>query len=1012
MRAGRAVPAILCLGVLLQAQTATPDPAGVLERFAAARFRGSGTESIQALTSDAAGNVYVAGSTSSPDFPVKNASQPLIGEAVLMRSADGGATWQKVPIPQVRLLTMAPHPSDPQTLFGGAADGIYKSGDGGQTWRKVYAWSNPAVDDQISIVVDPANPRNAYFYAQFDVYDLVNSEGQLFGASADGGESWNALAAPSVVPDILGGAAALWVDPNGSGTIAVGPNLSRDHGNTWTGMSSLPPEATFGFIFNVPVPGHAGWIYAQGTGGGNLYLSKDWGNTWNQQPAPMAPSCGCLAVLEDLRFDPDLPGTYWADDETNIYTSNNAGMTWSVVSAPTIATATPLALVSRNCSGGALVEVMAGDEYGTISAVTASHNFGGSWLTPHLTGVVDVAAGPGCALYAVKTASSNAFVTKLSGSGAVLWSTFLGGSDLDMPVAIALDAQGNIYIAGVTASLDFPMTWPRVGPYGTSNAFAAAFDTKGNLLYSIVIGGEARDTVTGLAVDAGGEAHLAGWTLSNSFPTTPAAFAASAGQDNGFALKLGSGGAIIYSSYLPGFAPLNPRLLPTVAVAVEASGTALFGGPAGVLMRMSADGSTFTRTSSVGGAIYAMAWDAESNLYIAGQLGTPSSTVCEAGTNPAFLAKFQPDAVQQSYLTWIGSCQTRPVALEVSSGGEATLSLWTLSNTLPLMNPVLQQSLSCYAGAPAIVQLSADGSRYLFATYLDTCPQAPAIAVTPDGSVYTSVESYRYPPGSSGVAILRIPAVDPAGPAITGAFNAFSGEPASASTGMLLTITGANLAPGSNFLGITDANPLPTGLGTIRVLFDSIPAQLLQVTPGLITCVVPQAPPGATFVSMEVVRQSAGRPRGGLTDFAPEAGRTEAHPLALPMPIGNTFGLLTTAFPALPPAGVVPGTVRNADGSLNSAQNPAAAGSTVTLYATGLSGPGTIPLYVDPTQPVCFGFNCTPTPPVLGSAQPAPGLINAIYAVDLSIPAQATAGEHVISTESWPVTHGISIYVQ
>ena len=96
LRIGRLEPAILCLVTRLQAQTPAPDPAGVLNRFAIARFRGSGTESIQALASDATGNLYVAGSTTSPDFPVKNAAQPLMGEGVLMRSNDGGVTWRKV----------------------------------------------------------------------------------------------------------------------------------------------------------------------------------------------------------------------------------------------------------------------------------------------------------------------------------------------------------------------------------------------------------------------------------------------------------------------------------------------------------------------------------------------------------------------------------------------------------------------------------------------------------------------------------------------------------------------------------------------------------------------------------------------------------------------------------------------------------------------------------------------------------------------------------------------------
>jgi uncharacterized protein (TIGR03437 family) len=1016
-------PAILCFAILVRAQTTTPDPAGLLNQFAIARFLGSGAQSIAAMTSDAAGNVYVAGSTSSTNFPVKNAAQPQIGEAVLMRSPDGGVTWQKVPIPTVSLVTITPHPSNPQTLFGGAADGIYESSDGGQAWRKVYAWTNPATDDQMYIAVDAANPQNVYFYAQFDVYDEFESMAQLFLASADGGESWIPLSAPSIGSYLLTGAPALWVDPNGSGTLALGSNLSRDHGNTWTAMSSLPPEATFGFIFTVAVPGHAGWIYAQGTGGGNLYLSKDWGNTWTMQPSPLAPSCTCPTVLEDLRFDPDLPGTFWADDlGGNLYTSGDAGATWSVVSAPSVAEGTPFALVSRKCSGGALVEITPGRNYGPMNGtITASHAFGANWLAQHLTNVVDVAAGPGCAVYAVKTPSTNAFVAKLSRFGEVLWSTFLGGSDLDTAAGVALDAQGNVYVAGSTASPDFPATSPRVGADGTSNAFAAEFDTNGNLLYSVAIGGESVDTVTGLAVNGNGEAHLAGWTVSNSFPTTPGAFAANPGQNNGFAVKLGHGGTIVYSSYLPGFAPLTwePVEGATVAVGVEASGTALFGGPAGQLVRMSADGSSFTAVSTEPGAIYAIVADSEGNVYVAGQQGGSQSLsteelLCDSGGgNPAFVVKLQPDTLNELYRASVGHCPTRPAALQISPDGEATLSFWTMSAP-PLVNPLLvAPPCAGYWGEPALARLSADGATTLFASYLDTCSQAPAIAITPDGSAYASVNSSVASSGG-GVAILRIPPAGP-GPAITGAYNAFSGALATAASGMLLTITGTNLAPDSVAAGIEDPNPLPRTLGGIQVLFDGTPAEILQVTPESIICVVPEMPSGETFLNMEVVRQARVPQREELAASATEqSSRVEGHPIALP--VQSNLGLMTAAFPALPPTGVAPGTVANADGSLNSAQSPAAPGSTVTLYATGVTQPGSIPLYWDPTPPVCFGapfaggFDCTYQQPAFGDARLAAGLIDGVYAVYFTVPSQAASGQHVISPQG--VTQEITIYVR
>ena len=78
----------IVLVAALQAQISR-DPAGSLSRYAIARFAGSGTDRIRAMTSDADGNVYVAGSTTSPDLPDRNAAQPTIGGELLMRSIDG-----------------------------------------------------------------------------------------------------------------------------------------------------------------------------------------------------------------------------------------------------------------------------------------------------------------------------------------------------------------------------------------------------------------------------------------------------------------------------------------------------------------------------------------------------------------------------------------------------------------------------------------------------------------------------------------------------------------------------------------------------------------------------------------------------------------------------------------------------------------------------------------------------------------------------------------------------------
>jgi hypothetical protein len=117
--------------------------------------------------------------------------------------------------------------------------------------------------------------------------------------------------------------------------------------------------------------------------------------------------------------------------------------------------------------------------------------------------------------------STDAFVTKVNSSGGLLFSTFMGGSGVDVGNAIALDASGAVYVAGYTYSTDFPVT---AGALQTANAGACdAFlfklsPTGDTLLYATYLGGSGADTASGIAVDASGNVYLGGWTLSSNFP--------------------------------------------------------------------------------------------------------------------------------------------------------------------------------------------------------------------------------------------------------------------------------------------------------------------------------------------------------------------------------------------------------------------------------------------------------------------------------------------------------------
>src|SRR5487761_2105114 len=81
-----------------------------------ASFASSGNTTIQALTADAHGNLYVAGATNSANFPVKNAAQPALAEAAVMRSTDLGTSWTRVGLPASTLIAITPDPVSAATL--------------------------------------------------------------------------------------------------------------------------------------------------------------------------------------------------------------------------------------------------------------------------------------------------------------------------------------------------------------------------------------------------------------------------------------------------------------------------------------------------------------------------------------------------------------------------------------------------------------------------------------------------------------------------------------------------------------------------------------------------------------------------------------------------------------------------------------------------------------------------------------------------------------------------------
>jgi hypothetical protein len=154
----------------------------------------------------------------------------------------------------------------------------------------------------------------------------------------------------------------------------------------------------------------------------------------------------------------------------------------------------------------------------------------------------------------------NAFVAKVNAAGtALVYAGYIGGSDSDRGISIAVDSAGNAYVTGVTRSTEasFPVT---VGPDLTFNGFVDAFIAKVNaagtaLVYAGYIGGADDDSGNGIAVDSAGNAYVTGTTKSTeaSFPVRVGPDLTLNGLADAFVAKVNAAGtALIYAGYIGG----------------------------------------------------------------------------------------------------------------------------------------------------------------------------------------------------------------------------------------------------------------------------------------------------------------------------------------------------------------------------------------------------------------------------------------------------------------------------
>ena len=164
-----------------------------------------------------------------------------------------------------------------------------------------------------------------------------------------------------------------------------------------------------------------------------------------------------------------------------------------------------------------------------------------------------------------KAFPGDAFVAELdSGGSNLLYSTYLGGSQLDAGNGIAIDSADNVYVTGLTGSTDFPVTTNVVQNHlaagvGTNNVFVTELGAGGSpLIFSTYLGGTNSDSGESIALDAANNIWVTGFTSSTNFPITTNAFTKVL---NGGLFKKNGKSYFAYDAFVTALTPLGTNLI-------------------------------------------------------------------------------------------------------------------------------------------------------------------------------------------------------------------------------------------------------------------------------------------------------------------------------------------------------------------------------------------------------------------------------------------------------------------
>ena len=335
-------------------------------------------------------------------------------------------------------------------------------------------------------------------------------------------------------------------------------------------------------------------------------------------------------------------------------------------------------------------------------------------------------------------ATTDAFVTKLNPAGTtVFFSTYLGGAGNENDAtetagSIALDANGNVYVAGDTVSADFPTTGNAFQPAyagGVNNpadGFLTRFTASGVLSYSTYFGGQDVDHINGLAIASDGDITFSGRTRSSQvegFPLVNAIDTTLAGTADAFVARLESNGAsLVFSTFIGGTG--DEFSFYRSGHAIDAQGNVYVSGLTssadypttagafrtvrtnatndGFVTKLSANGQTILASTWFGGAngenlVSDVALAPTGDVVIVGETNTTAGfplvnayqTTFQGGIRDGFVAKLNATLTSAVFSTYFGGNQ-RDVVRDVAVDTAGTIHIvgTTGSAVFPLVQPV------------------------------------------------------------------------------------------------------------------------------------------------------------------------------------------------------------------------------------------------------------------------------------------------------------------------------------